>query len=221
MWRPAVPVLAAASTVVGGGIGLRHWALNATVDKDYDHPSPSDHLRELAAASGLDGEGIGFLTAVDVRRACWAEADGAEVLATVGLGWPTWAAAPEAAALEAAPEAAALEAATPEAAPHAAGAGTVNLLVWVPARLADGALVNAVATATEAKAQALAELRVPGTGTASDAIAVCCPWDGAVEPYGGPRSTWGARLARAVHTAVTTGARADAATEDRAWRDHA
>ena len=106
----------------------------------------------------------------------------------------------------------------PEAA-STGGAGTVNLSGVGAGRLADGALVNAVATAAEAKAQALAELRVPGTGTASDAIAVCCPLDGAVEPYGGPRSTWGARLARAVHAAVTAGARAEAVTEDRAWRD--
>jgi adenosylcobinamide amidohydrolase len=206
VWRPGSPVLAAASTVVGGGLGPRHWALNATVDKDYDHPSPADHLGELAVAHGLGGDGIGFLTAVDVRRACWAVADGAEVLATVGLGWPTWAAAP--------PE---LDA--PSDAAGSSGAGTVNLLVWVPARLADGALVNAIATATEAKAQALAELHVPGTGTASDAIAVCCTLDGAVEPYGGPRSTWGARLARAVHAAVTAGARDEAVIEHRAWRD--
>ena len=208
MWRPGSSVLAAASTVVGGGLGPRHWALHATVDKDYDHPSPAHHLGELAAASGLDGDGIGFLTAVDVRRACWVEADGAEVLATVGLGWPTWAAAP--------PE---VDASSDTA--GRSGAGTVNLLVWLPARLADGALVNAVATATEAKAQVLAELHVPGTGTASEAIAICCPLNGAAEAYGGPRSMWGARLARAVHAAVTAGARADAVTEGRAWRDPA
>ena len=35
--------------------------------------------------------------------------------------------------------------------------GTINMLVMVPERLSDAALVNAVATATEAKAQALAE----------------------------------------------------------------
>jgi adenosylcobinamide amidohydrolase len=64
--------------------------------------------------------------------------------------------------------------------------------------------VNAVATATEAKVQAMIEAGVPGTGTASDAIAVCCP-PGGREPYGGPRSEWGARLARAVHAAVATG----------------
>ena len=51
-------------------------------------------------------------------------------------------------------------------------------------------------TATEAKAQALVEAGVPGTGTASDAVVVCCP-PGGTEPYGGPRSVWGARLARA------------------------
>jgi adenosylcobinamide amidohydrolase len=161
--------------------------VSATVDKDYAHPDPPDHLRSVADAHELAGEGIGFLTAVDVREAVWAEDDGVEVLATVGLGWPTWAAAPD-------------------DAPDSPVAGTINLLVWVPVRLADGALVNAVATATEAKAQALAEQHVPGTGTASDAVAVCCPLNGPREAYGGPRSTWGARLARAVYAAVTTGA---------------
>ena len=77
-------------------------------------------------------------------------------------------------------------------------------MCWVPAPLADAALVNAVVTATEAKAQALLEAGVPGTGTASDAIVVCCP-PGGTEAYGGPRSAWGARLARAVHGAVPPG----------------
>ena len=64
-------------------------------------------------------------------------------------------------------------------------------------------------TATEAKTQALAEVGVPGTGTATDVVCIACPGpasDGtAPEPYCGPRSTWGARLARAVHAAVRAG----------------
>ena len=72
----------------------------------------------------------------------------------------------------------------------------------MPARLGDAALVNAVATATEAKAQALRELGIAATGTATDAVTVLCPPTGPVEAYGGPRSRWGARLARAVHEAV-------------------
>jgi adenosylcobinamide amidohydrolase len=67
--------------------------------------------------------------------------------------------------------------------------------------------VNAVATATEAKVQALAESGLDATGTASDALVIACPvaTAGHREPYGGPRSTWGSRLARAVHAAVAEG----------------
>jgi len=62
---------------------------------------------------------------------------------------------------------------------------------------------------TEAKTQALAEAGVPGTGTSSDAVCIACPAAepaGPVEPFGGPRSPWGARAARAVHRAVAAGA---------------
>ena len=55
--------------------------------------------------------------------------------------------------------------------------------------------------------QALHEAGVRATGTASDAIVVHCPTDGAAETYGGPRSAFGARIARAAHAAVLTGAR--------------
>ena len=78
-------------------------------------------------------------------------------------------------------------------------------MVQIPVGLSPAAAVNAVATATEAKVQALVEAGVPGTGTASDAVLVC--WSPAlpVEPFAGPRSTWGARIARAVHAAVRRG----------------
>ncbi|HTZ15780.1 MAG TPA: adenosylcobinamide amidohydrolase, partial [Mycobacterium sp.] len=45
------------------------------------------------------------------------------------------------------------------------------------------------------------------TGTASDAIVVHCPTDGTAEKYGGPRSAFGAPIARAVHASVLAGAR--------------
>lgn len=52
--------------------------------------------------------------------------------------------------------------------------------------MSDAALVNLVVTATEAKAQALAEAGVAGTGTSSAAVRVACP-DGPVpDPFGGP-----------------------------------
>jgi adenosylcobinamide amidohydrolase len=187
-WRPASPVRVASTSVLGGGIGERSWFLNASVPAGYAADDPAADLRALAAAAGLVGEGVGMLTAKDVRGVVVEEDEGVEVAATVGLGWPTWAAAP------------------PDAAARVAGVGTINVLALVPAALGDAALVNAVATATEAKVQALLEAGVAGTGTASDAVCVAGPAGGRSEAYGGPRSRWGSPLARAVHRAVLRGA---------------
>ena len=186
-WRPPSPVRVASTSVLGGGIGERAWFLNATVPVAYAAADPDGDLRALAASVGLTGEGVGMLTAKDVRTAVVEEDGGVEVVATVGLGWPTWAAGP------------------PDAAARVAGVGTVNVLAVVPAALGDAALVNAVATATEAKVQALLEAGVPGTGTASDAVCVAATGLGPPEAYGGPRSRWGSPLARAVHRAVLRG----------------
>lgn len=80
----------------------------------------------------------------------------------------------------------------------------------LPAPLTDAALVNAVATATEAKVQALLDAGLDCSGTPTDSVCVAAPApspdSGAGEPFAGPRSRWGARLARAVHAAVLEGA---------------
>lgn len=186
VWRFPEPVPCVATAVLGGGLGRRAWALNAQVPKEY-HRDPLAHGAEIAAAQGLEGDGVGMLTAAPVLEVVSRADDGASCDATVGVSTPTWAAAEDGAWSRWSP-------------------GTINLLCWVPAPLSDAALVNAVVTATEAKAQALRDVGVPGTGTASDALAVCCA-PGGTEAYGGPRSTWGARLARAVHAAVADGAR--------------
>jgi adenosylcobinamide amidohydrolase len=189
VWRAHRPLLAVSSAPLGGGLGVRHWVVNATVPMSYRRDDPADHLAELADQLGLDGPGVGLLTGVDVAEVVARADGGVRAWATVGLGLPIQAAAP-------APD--------PAAAP-APQVGTVNIVVQVPARLGDAALINAVATATEAKTQAIHELGLAATGTPTDAVTVLCPTDGPAAPYGGPRSTWGARLARAVHAAVLAG----------------
>jgi adenosylcobinamide amidohydrolase len=186
LWRFDDPVWVASSAVLGGGIGARSWIINAQVSLDYSHEDPAAHVASIGDELGLTPHaGVGLLTAASVRDVVWAEDDGACCAGTVGVSTPTWAAAPDGTWSRWTP-------------------GTINLVVWVPGALSDAALINAVITATEAKTQALLERAVPGTGTASDAIVVCCP-AGGTEPYGGPRSTWGARIARAVHSAVLAG----------------
>jgi adenosylcobinamide amidohydrolase len=186
LWRLAVPMRGISSGPLGGGIGDREWVINATVPMSYARNDPQTHLEALAGELALDGPGVGLLTGVDVTERVPATDGAAEVWATVGIGSPILAAAVR-------------------EIPRQHTPGTINIVAFVPVRLSDAALVNAVMTITEAKAQALWELGLDATGTATDAVTVLCPRQGPAEAYGGPLSPWGARLARAAHRAVREG----------------
>jgi len=187
VWRWAAPTAALSSAPVGGGFGPADWVLNVGVESDYGRTDLAEHAGEIAAELGLSGTGPAMFTAVDLGRLVSADLDGVSVDATVGISHPTWAADPAAAAAP-------------------GGPGTINLVVQVPVALDPGAAVNAVMTATEAKAQALGDRGVPGTGTATDAVTVVWPDGGAAERFAGPRSQWGSRIGRAVYQAVWAGA---------------
>lgn len=191
VWRLGPGVRVCSSAVLGGGIGPRAWILNAQVPGGYPRLDPDRHLAEIAAAEGLTGPGAGLMTAADVAAYTTARDGGVTATVTAGLGVRGWAAAPDG-----------------DRAPSFRP-GTVNIVVTLPAALSDAALVNAVATATEAKVQALLDAGLDCSGTPTDAVCVAAPEPGpdGGEPFAGPRSTWGARIARAVHTAVLAGAR--------------
>ncbi|MCX4506284.1 adenosylcobinamide amidohydrolase [Streptomyces anulatus] len=215
LWRLGPGVRVCSSAVLGGGIGPRAWILNAQVPGGYPRLDPDRHLAEIAAAEGLTGPGAGLMTAADVAAYTTGHDGGVTATVTAGLGVRGWAAAPD----------------TATRAPHRPGTaevpgsrfrpedaagpgspfrpGTVNIVVTLPVALSDAALVNAVATATEAKVQALLDAGLDCSGTPTDAVCVAAPEPGqdGGEPFAGPRSTWGARIARAVHTAVLAGAR--------------
>jgi adenosylcobinamide hydrolase len=179
---------AISSSLVGGGIGEVTWVINLTVDTDYKRFDPEAHLSGVADGLELQGRGIAMMTAVDVGKYVAATDAGANAWATVGVRIPVWAA----------------DRNRPHP-PLAPVPGTINLVCGVPARLCDAAMVNAIATMTEAKVQALQDYDVAGTGTASDALCLLCPIEGAEEPFGGPRSLWGGRLAQATYDAIATG----------------
>ncbi|MFC7275421.1 adenosylcobinamide amidohydrolase [Paractinoplanes rhizophilus] len=245
VWRLPVPVRSISSAVLGGGVGECRWVVNASVPMSYDRDDPAVHLAELAAGLGLSGPGVGLLTGVDVADVVAAADEGVRVWATVGLGAPIQAAAnverpavpsstPERQAItpgrqaipsstserQAVPSSTPKRQAVPSSTPDRLRPGTVNVVVWVPPRLGDAALVNAVATVTEAKTQAIRELGLAATGTATDAVCVLCPAEGEAAEYGGPRSTWGARLARAAYRAVLRGGAINLAGT-QSWSDRA
>ena len=195
------PLRVVSSAPWGGGLGLRRFVLNAQVPPGYARRDPDAHLAAIARGLGLGGPGVGMLTAADVEANQVAGDEGVDVVATVGLGHPIRAAAPVDPGARGVPVDPGVRGA-PENVTEPATAGTINIVAVLPVRLADAALINAVATATEAKVQALLDLGFDATGTATDAIAIACPATGVPESFGGPRSVWGGRLARAVHAAV-------------------
>ena len=190
LWHPGPGYRMISTAVLGGGLGPREWMLNAQVPSGYARTDPAEHLRELARGLGLTGPGIGLLTAAQVTDLVQRQDEEVQAAATVGLSVPTWAAAPPG---------------PPD--PELAWPGTINIVLALPVPLTGAAFVNAVVTATEAKAQAVLEAGFAATGTASDAICVAAPaGPGQEEEFTGPRSPWGARIARAVHAAVYAGA---------------
>ncbi|MEY2242198.1 adenosylcobinamide amidohydrolase [Streptomyces sp. BF23-18] len=191
LWRAGSGWRMVSSAVLGGGIAERAWVLNAQVSHGYRRTDPARHLAELARTVGAQGPGVGLMTAADVTRYTGAHDMGAEAVATAGLGVRGWAAAPDGAL------------------PRPTAPGTINILAALPVALSDAALVNAVSTATEAKVQALLDAGYDCSGTPTDAVCVAArtPRPGEeVHAFGGPRSLWGARLARAVHAAVRAAA---------------
>ncbi|MFD6192418.1 adenosylcobinamide amidohydrolase [Streptomyces sp. NPDC060275] len=187
LWRPGPGWRMVSSAVLGGGTGERAWVLNAQVAHGYRRTDPARHLADLARAAGARGPGVGLMTAADVSAHGRARDGGAEAVATAGISVRGWAAAPD------------------EGAAGTVPPGTINIVAALPVALSDAALVNAVMTATEAKVQALLDAGLDCSGTPTDAVCVAArtPGGGAeVHAFAGPRSEWGARLARAVHRAV-------------------
>lgn len=199
VWRASGPLTVLSSAAVGGGLTSPSWVLNVGVDTGYARTDLEAHVGELAAALGLEGEGCALLTAADVTQVQQAGSGGVTAWATVGVTRPTWAVRPVGEGREGGEG----------RADHHRAPGTVNIVVGLPVPLTTSALVQAVGTATEARAQALLEGGVPGTGTASDAVVVACPTpgDGPGTPvaFAGVRSSWGRHVAVAVHAAVAAG----------------
>jgi adenosylcobinamide amidohydrolase len=192
-WHPGPGYRMISSGVLGGGLGPREWVLNAQVRDGYSRMDPVEHLAGLADGLRLTGSGVGMLTAAQVTDLVQRCDEDVEAAATVGLRVPTWA----------------TDAADDRQPQPIYQPGTINILVEVPVPLSDAALVNAVTTATEAKTQAVLEAGFHATGTASDAVCVAARICGPrVEEFAGPRSRYGARIARAVHAAVLAGATA-------------
>jgi adenosylcobinamide amidohydrolase len=179
------------SAVLGGGLSWARTWLNLQVPPHYARTDPEAHLRERCG--GLRPPVVGMLTAAPVAEFIEGQCGCAYAVATVGAHHAIAAAGHR-----------------PRLVPRA---GTINVIVVLDTALTDAGLVGATQTAVEAKAQALADARVPArnaegfaTGTATDSICVVC-LPGGTMPFAGPATAHGADLAHAVYAAVLVGVR--------------
>lgn len=169
---------------------------DAELGPDVD---PALLLSRSLEAKGLS-EAVGLLTSRDVSRyEDVSRAHGAysaRCVATVGLG--------NALAIGDSPG------------PLRRSVGTINLLCVLSHPVGEGALVEAVSIASEARTAAMLEARFPSrrslrpaTGTGTDCIVVAAPEAGpAPETWVGKHTALGAALGAAVHEAVARGAHA-------------
>lgn len=175
------------SAVVGGGFAQVRTIINCHVDKLYDCHDPVADLHTFARRQEIKGDYVGLLTAVWLRKArAVTRRDGGltvSAIITAGVGNATAAGLSQ---------------------PSQVELGTINIIVLVDARLAPGAMVNAVKTVTEAKTATLYQRGVltpegdPATGTSTDAVVVACTGRGLEQVYAGPATVAGHLLGRCV-----------------------
>ncbi|MEI7856826.1 MAG: adenosylcobinamide amidohydrolase [Methanomicrobiales archaeon] len=135
----------AASTGINGGIKPVYTLFNHTVPTGWDRVEPEKVLSLVAAGAGLGPDYFGLLTAVPVQQCCVLQYDFVTVFITAGIRRE-----------------------------YPESAGTINIIVTSSEGMGDEALLETIMVATEAKAEALAALGLPLSGTPTDAVIIAC-----------------------------------------------
>ena len=150
------------------------YVFNHTVSGDFERRDPVVYLREVAARFGMRGY-FGLLTSVPMDKLSVVSVGDVTAFITAGVKNPN---------------------------EELNRPGTINIILVLDTRPSDGAMVNAVITATEAKSAALFELGHRFTGTNTDAIVVARTGKGRYYEYAGPASELGRQIWLAVKRGV-------------------
>lgn len=167
------------STIIGGGLIVTDKAVILQVPKSYNSLNPEEDLLRVYNILGVDEDAIGFMTAVNIEKAlvtAYEKVADIEVTAIVTAG---------------------IENITMAGRETKTMLGTINIFAILNSPLKPSGLVNAVMTATEAKAAALLGLGIEATGTTTDAIAIGTPIDDGSK-YAGTATHAGIALSKAV-----------------------
>jgi adenosylcobinamide amidohydrolase len=191
------PFYTLSSSLLGGGLQEKRYLLNVQVPHGYMSDDPWQDLARKVESFGLPlPETVAMMTAADVDQVVEGYAAGEEfqlrVYVTAGVGN-------------------AARAGVKRKTYPGYRAGTINIIVALDARLSDAALVNALITATEAKAAALQDLGITdstgavATGTTTDSVILATtqnPHYTGVHQYAGLATELGNAIASCVYEAL-------------------
>ncbi|WP_409345822.1 adenosylcobinamide amidohydrolase [Paenibacillus sp. MBLB4367] len=193
------PMYTLNSSIWGGGYGYRTRIMNRQVPKSYRADDPAAEMAEFLQGIQADpGLTAGMLTSANISDLGCAtmQMPGKNESPLQVTAWVTAGLSNKARAGLELPE----EALYP---------GTINMIIVVDAVLSEAAMVNAVITATEAKAAVLQDmdirLRESGlnaTGTSTDAIVIAATQRGESYMYAGTATRLGHMIGRTVYDAA-------------------
>jgi len=186
------------SAVHMGGYQHANALVNWKVPLDYECSDPVGDIARMCQIWGLVApRTIGFMTAAKLTHASMFESSGDRfnLLCCTTLGTRN-----------------AARAGLSREVFAAYSAGTINTMLLIDGAMTESAMVNAIITATEAKAAALQELGIVerangelATGTTTDAIAIAVTqsaiWE-AVHAYAGTATSIGSLIGEAVYATV-------------------
>jgi adenosylcobinamide hydrolase len=201
----------------GGGFGTHKVLMNRQVDKLYNVVDPLQEMDKFILDEGLNPqETAGMLTAAMVKDVGYSaltwEMDEADDPLSVGrnlskspdellqiCSWVTVGLGNKARAGAELPASSLYP-------------GTINTIVVINGKLTDAAIVNAVITATEAKAAALQDIGVlvdgqTATGTTTDAVMIAATCRGQTYHYAGTATVLGYMIGRTVYEAIMASGR--------------
>jgi adenosylcobinamide hydrolase len=180
------------TTIMGGGYTETDTIFILEVKMGYDNNRPEEDLEEVRRRYSLPVDCVGFMTAADVNRVLTVtreEVNGCRAITVATAGVTNAVYAGERLPQE-------IIDLLPK---HVAG--TINVVSVVDQPLQDCGLAGGIITMTEAKSAALVDMKVKGTGTTSDAVAIACPC-GTGDKYCGPATDMGMAMARSVRGGV-------------------
>ncbi|GGJ99490.1 putative ABC transporter ATP-binding protein YvrA [Lentibacillus kapialis] len=188
-----IPLRTLSSGVCGSGIGWHNTLVNRHVPDDYDCSDPEAEMQQYLETNGFDpAQTVGMMTAVQLADAAYSlwEKDGVSLftVVTAGVGNAT-------------------DSARSVGMTHSATPGTINIWLIINGHVTDEAYIQAIMTATEAKAQALREMDIKdkrtntiATGTSTDSILVASTQQGGHSPYAGTATKLGHVIGQSVYS---------------------